>query len=67
MITLCAIARKAIDVVPAVIVRMAKPLTSGSCEKRQISQDDEQHGDAERPALAPGQPREGGSTVPAAS
>ena len=34
-ITLWAIARKASDIVPAVIVRMAKPSTSGSCEKRQ--------------------------------
>ena len=33
-ITLWAIARKASDIEPAVIVRTAKPLTSGICEKR---------------------------------
>ena len=54
-ITLWAIARNANDIEPAVTVRMAKPLTSGSCEARHSHEHDEQDRDADRPAVAPGE------------
>ena len=57
-ITLWAIARNANDIEPAVTVRMAKPLTSGICEARHSHEHDEQDRDADRPAVAAGEPGE---------